>query len=1120
MPRDAPANLCPRCLVAGGFSEEDPLGEGQVASTSKPHPAIPDDAPLAPSAPQRLGEYDILDLIARGGMGVVYKARHAGLDRVVAIKMIRSGILASPRDVERFQREARSAAKLHHPNIVTIHDIGEQDGQHYFSMDYVPGENLADRARTHPFTPRQAAEITGGIAAAIHYAHQQGVLHRDIKPANVILTPDQQPRILDFGLALILADDSKLTLSGTPVGSPSYMPPEQAAGRTRSIDARSDVYSLGAMLYELLTGRPPFQAASALETLQLVIECEPVSPQRLNPALPRDLETICLKCMEKDPNRRYQTAQELGDELGRFIRDEPILARPVSRLERTWRWCRRKPAVAALTTATILLLLAVTIGSPIATWRIAAARNAERLQRERAEANSDVLVKSLYAADMKMAWQALREDNLLLARASVYKYLPALGIPDSSGELTGSPLKSVGGVRAGGLTRDLLGWEWRHLWRLCQSDETFTLHGDGLEIRSAVFSPDSRLVVTARGQTVYVTDAHSKKQVATLGGFSDVIDNSAVTFSRDGKYLAAKGGTNVLIWQVGHWQSPYQRLQGAPNRTHGNAVLFSPDDGRFVTRVKGGLGVWDTATWHSKISPGSSGFGIFLNYPGNGEWLAVSEWEELKILNAMSLEQVRILHRPAGVGYFDIVALDSCPQRGLLAAGYRDGEVRLWEVGNWREIGSFQAHLSFAFGLSFSPDGNLLATGGGDQVIKFWDVTRLTNSLSAAAPREPIKRLRGHHATDLMGRAPSEGGPQPIKIFRGHHAGIHGLSFAPDGRSVVTASKDGTAKFWNPFRTVESDTLPDSEQLPWFSPDGARLITVNTNGRLHRWNTRGREDIGMVGPDLHDRRVKAWKISDDGERLAVGKDKGTIEIWNLKTDQLDKSFSHVSTRIGHLAFSRDAILLAAASERIAGAADRATLRIWDTASGAIVGTYTNAFGPLAFSSNGQRLVSTRLDGGVVVWDVGSGRSAAEIEENFTWIGSLALSPDGGLLVTGSEEPVVNLWDLATGRRVDSLKGNRMCIDAVTFTPDGRTIATRTVDNAMKFWNVATGKEIFTLGPLNPVHSFLFSPNGEYLAIAGDSGTRGERRVELWRAPSFEEIIAAEKGKQGKPGAVQ
>ena len=404
VPSDAPAELCPSCLVRSGFSDDESFVEpesGKSKSGSTLHLVIPEDAPLPEGAPTQLGNYELLEMIARGGMGVVYKARHTGLDRVVALKMIRSGILATPKDVERFQREARSAAKLHHPNIVTIHDIGEQEGQHYYTMDYVPGENLAERARTRPFSPRQAAEITAAVAGAIHCAHQQGVLHRDIKPANVILTPNQQPRVLDFGLALILTDDSDLTQTGTPVGSPAYMPPEQAAGQTGRIDARSDVYSLGAMLYELLTGRPPFQAATTLETLQLVIANEAVSPRRLNPALPRDLETICLKCLEKAPERRYQSAQELADELGRCLRDEPIVARPVSQVEKAWRWCHRKPALALSIGAGLALLLVIAIGSPIAIVRINRARAA-------AEAAERATQQQLYLA-LGLDWASSRQ---------------------------------------------------------------------------------------------------------------------------------------------------------------------------------------------------------------------------------------------------------------------------------------------------------------------------------------------------------------------------------------------------------------------------------------------------------------------------------------------------------------------------------------------------------------------------------------------------------------------------------------------------------------------------------------------------------------------------------------
>jgi WD40 repeat protein len=1104
-----------------------------------------------------IGRYKLLQQIGEGGFGVVYMAeQEEPVRRRVALKIIKLG-MDTKQVVARFEAERQALALMDHPNIARVFDGGSTEtGRPYFVMELVQGVPITEFCNKNKLPARERLKLFVLVCQAIQSAHQKGIIHRDIKPSNVLVTlhhGEPMPKVIDFGIAKAtnqkLTEKTLFTQHAAMIGTPAYMSPEQAEMSSMDIDTRTDVYALGVLLYELLTGTTPFpekrlRSLGYGEMQRVIMEEEPERPStRLNTManeqktavvrrhseeiatlrklLKGDLDWIVMKCLEKDRTRRYETANGLAADLKRHLDNEPVVARPPSaayRLQKAWR--RNKLVLSAVGAVAGALLLGVVVS----TWQAIRATEAsglarkatagEKEQRQRAEQNADELVKSLYAADMRTAWQALQDDNLLLARESVYKYFPALGIP-VSGETGSSPAQFPIDLHAGAVTRDLLGWEWRRLWALCQSDETFTLHGDGLEIRCAVFSPDNRLVATARGQTVYLTDTHSNKRVATLGGFSDFIDNGAVAFSNDGRYLAAKGGTNVLIWEVGRWQSPYRRLQGAPYKYHCNAVLFSPDGARFLTRVQGGLGVWDTATWQAEIMPAPPHLGIVLNYAGNGEWLAVSERDDVKILNGRSLEEVRILPRPKA-GNFRVLAIDSCPKRGLLAAGYRDGEVRLWEVESWRAVGSFQAHPSFTFGLAFSPDGNVLATGGSDQVIKFWDVTSLTNRLSAAAQSpEPIERLRGHPATELPGRMPSGDGPQPFKRLRGHHAGIHDLSFAPDGQSAVSASKDGTAKFWNPFRAEESDILPNSKRPAWFSSDGARMITLNHDGRLHRWDTHKREDTGMIGPNLYDDRVKAWAISDDGERLALGRRDGEIEVWNLRIGQLHESFPHASTRIAHLAFARDSILLAAASERPAaadGAADHATLRIWDTASGAIVGTYTNAFGPLAFSSDRLRLVSTRLDGGVVVWDLGSGRSVAEIEENFTWIGDLALSPDDRLLISGSEEPLVNICDLISGKRIDSLKGSRMCIDRAAFTPDARTIATRTVDNAMKFWHVATGKEIFTFGPLDPVHSFLFSPNGEFLAITRDSETRGEWRVDLWRAPSFEEIITAEKGK--------
>ncbi len=313
----------------------------------------------SPAAMGKFGDYELLEKIAQGGMGVVYKARQAGLNRLVALKMILAGQFANDDAIRRFYGEAEAAAKLKHPNIVRIHDVGEHDGQHYFSMDYLEGESLADLVRQNPLTNRDAATYTKQIADAMQYAHEQGILHRDLKPANVLLDHNGAACITDFGLAKLMHAESDLTATGQVLGTPSYMPPEQAAGNTSAIDARSDVYSIGAILYCSLTGRGPFNAATIVETVRQVIDCEPVVPRQINPSISRDLETICLKCLEKQPQRRYASARELSQELGRFLNGQPIHARPVSRTERLVKWMRRRPATAGLIAVTVLSALAV-----------------------------------------------------------------------------------------------------------------------------------------------------------------------------------------------------------------------------------------------------------------------------------------------------------------------------------------------------------------------------------------------------------------------------------------------------------------------------------------------------------------------------------------------------------------------------------------------------------------------------------------------------------------------------------------------------------------------------------------------------------------------------------------
>jgi tetratricopeptide (TPR) repeat protein len=339
------------------------------------------------SAPKRFGDYELLEEIGRGGMGVVFRARQVSLNRLVAVKMIVSGELASPEFVQRFHLEAEAAAGLQHLNIVAIHEVGMHEGQHFYSMDYVEGQTLAERALNNPLPPRLAADYLKTIAEAVHYAHQRGILHRDLKPSNVLIDALDQPHLTDFGLAKRLTGDSELTLTGQVLGSPNYMPPEQALGQRQAATIACDVYSLGAILYFLLTGRPPFAAESMTQTLQQVVHIEPVSPQLLNPTVPRDLETICLKCLSKEPRRRYGSAQDLAGDLARFLSGEPVQARPVGAAGRAWRWCRRNPPVASLI-AGVVMALAMGIAGVVLEWRRAELNaKAEARQRELAEAN-------------------------------------------------------------------------------------------------------------------------------------------------------------------------------------------------------------------------------------------------------------------------------------------------------------------------------------------------------------------------------------------------------------------------------------------------------------------------------------------------------------------------------------------------------------------------------------------------------------------------------------------------------------------------------------------------------------------------------------------------------------
>jgi serine/threonine protein kinase len=501
----------------------------QTDSVPKMRPAAAGLPGGPASGPARIGEYQILEEIGRGGMGVVYRACQVGLGRDVALKMILAGDLASEEVVRRFRIEAAAAARLQHPQIVAIHAIGEEQGRHYFSMELINGASAARRLRGGPFLPREAARITLTVARAVQYAHDHGVVHRDLKPANVLLGPDNNPHVTDFGIARFVASESTLTASSQGLGTPGFAAPEQLRGDKSAVSPAVDIYSLGATLYAFLTGHAPFQAATLVETARQVLDQEPVSPRLLNPAIPRDLETICLKCLSKSPASRYTTAADLADDLERALEGVPIRARPVSRAERAWRWCRRRPALASLAAVSSLsLLAAILLGTGhflqveslndrlrSANESLHAAVDEANQARTRAEQNERAAMELAYVGDIQRAAGAWRSQDYRNLQELLDRQVPKPGRPD------------------------LRGFEWGSL-RAHLTVPTRTLLTRDKPLYFACLSPDERWIgVCGQEAIVWLFDAASlalKQTIVT--GQREV---NGLAFTPDSRVLASAG---------------------------------------------------------------------------------------------------------------------------------------------------------------------------------------------------------------------------------------------------------------------------------------------------------------------------------------------------------------------------------------------------------------------------------------------------------------------------------------------------------------------------------------------------------------------------------------------------
>jgi len=1017
-------NRCPRCLV-------------QLALDTSADQAAPAETPPPVEGPldrgRSFGDYQLLEEIARGGMGVVWKARQKSLNRTVALKVMLSGQFASPQVVQRFHTEAEVVANLQHPNIVTIHEVGEHEGQPYFSMDFVEGRTLAVLVREKPLPAKRAAGYLKAIAEAVHYAHQHGVLHRDLKPSNVLIDASDQPRITDFGLAKRLSGDSELTLTGQVLGSPNYLSPEQASGRQTEVGPASDVYALGAMLYHLVSGRPPFQADALTTLLRQVIETEPVAPRLLNASIPRDLETICLKCLEKDRLRRYATAQELADELGRFLCGEPILARPVSRPEKVWRWCRRKPALATALGA-MVLVAAVGFVGVVSQWR-------------RVEVQRDAAVQARIRADQERYDAAISEAQLLIEHHRFDRAREILARKEQE---------------------SYRGWEWGWLQRLCNLDLMTIAHST--PVMCVAFSPDGRHLFTgSKDMAGRLFEVEAGRQVQEFRGHRSQIFRAV--FSLDGNRLLTAGSDGTArIWDL----ATAQPLLVLTNGDWVYDAVFSPNDELIATAagVKG-VKLWDAksgaalplSAYHEQ--PVQS-----VSFRPDGRRLAYAEGPALFEEDAEATVRVLDLrsgeHRSFKTHRRSIRTIRFSPDGKLLATAGYDGTARLWDAETGAEVRPLQAAFGqeTIFDLEFSPDGQWLAVAGVG-----WSFPRA--QIFEVSSGRLVQTLGGHSigvpciAFSWSGtRLATAGYDRAARVWsaatlpeyvslEGHDQTVWTIAFSPDGRRLASGSLDQTARLWDTERGTSRLTINVGFPVISlaFSPEGKRLVTVAPNHTAKVWNaTDGQEMLTFSG---HTGTVMAVAWSANGQWILTGSKDGTAGLWNAATGARLRTVRCYTNWVLSVAFSPD-------SRRFATAGRDDVVRLWETETGRsfkLLPGHCDWVQQVAFSPDGRQLATGGADRQVRLWDVDTGRLLRTMEGHRSGISSLAFSPDGARLATAGAGADLRqiwavdrsalIWDLRTGQRLFGLEAHRLWVVAVALSPDGRRLATGGMDNTVR-----------------------------------------------------------------------
>ena len=954
-----------------------------------------------------IAHFRLTERLGNGKYGTVWKAQDIELDRTVAVKIPRKEKLDAA-EGERFLREARTAAQLKHPHIVAVHEVGRHEETLYIASDYVQGANLAEWLSGHRLTARESVELCVKVAGALEHAHQAGVIHRDLKPQNVMMDLDGEPLLTGFGLARREAGEITMTVEGDILGTPAYMPPEQARGEGHQADARNDVYSLGVILYELLTGERPFRGEVRMLIVQ-ILQDDPPSPRKLNRGVPRDLETITLKCLEKEASRRYQTAQALADDLTHWLDGEPITARPVTWMERSWRWCKRNATVATLTAGLIFVFLAGLSGT-IWKWREAdkeateAQRSLEVAKQERDRADREVLQqmrerRKAYVADMRFAHREWKAANIAGADELLERYKD-----DDT----------------------LHGFEWYYLQGACHA-ELVALKGVTLAVGGLSYSSDGKRIAGGSAKTLKVWDAQTGQVILNLKGHTDQV--WSVAFSPDGKRLASAGmDTTVKLWDASTGRSVLT-LEGHTDAVR--SVAFGPNGKRLASAsVDKTVKLWEVSTGRELLTftahPDSVRVAVFS--PDGKRLASASRDGTVIVWDADSGEEVRTVMAPFNGSVVDLAL---SPEGTNLAVAYRivdrkktplalafSGELRLLDTQTGENVHTFTRSGGYFSSLVFSPNGNQLA-------IAEVEVRKDNSGF-------PVR------SSIVLWNVPTK---TQTNLLESYPGGIYRLVFSPDGRRLVAGHGhvelyDSRAKIvwrsevkvWDAQRGqsawvvdgVNGGALFHGQPFA-FSSESNRLA-FRRNSALEVWDLQTGDSVLALRQD--GRRFETFVFSPGGNQMATTSvmadgeglpSEADLKVWNLQTERKVSALKGQPGISQSLTFSPDGSRLASASNVLlkgTDTVDHALLKVQDPHANREILTLKETdrtVMDVMFSQDGQELVAIFLaaDGEesfhseLKVWEIETGREILTFKKDGCWF-SCMLSKANRLLVAGFE----------------------------------------------------------------------------------------------------------------------